>query len=184
MQNHLLDHPKQSVTIWLFLLDLLTKENMQAVYEQTALECKEHFNIKISTFAEDEDENKSKDKKYASLESFTRLSQGLQEVWGTPAGLVYLDDLIYNNRLETRAGFDKNLIEELLLLKSIAQDNLNTAEVIQLDDKKLALKEQKEAVIAAKAAEKKQELEDALMKEQAKTSAADKLYEFGLVEWN
>jgi len=51
LQNHLLDYPKQSVTIWLFLLDLLRKEKMHAVYEQTALECKEHFNIKIAEFA-------------------------------------------------------------------------------------------------------------------------------------
>ena len=40
LQNHLLDYPKQSVTIWLFLLDLQAKENMQAAYEQTMLECK------------------------------------------------------------------------------------------------------------------------------------------------
>ncbi len=148
LQNHLLDFPKNSVTIWLFLLDLLAKENMQGVYEQTALECKEHFNIRIAAFSNDEASPKQ------HFEDFPRLNSGLQDVWGTPAALVYLDDLIYNSRLETRAGFEKNVLEELLLLKNIAQELASTATVIQLDEKKLALKELKDAQIAAKKAEK------------------------------
>ena len=148
LQNHLLDFPKKSVTIWLFLLDLLAKENMQGAYEQTALECKEHFNIRIAAFSNDEASPKQ------HFEDFPRLNSGLQDVWGTPAALVYLDDLIYNSRLETRAGFEKNVLEELLLLKSIAQELASTATVIQLDEKKLALKELKDAQIAAKKAEK------------------------------
>ena len=177
LQNHLLDYPKQSVTIWLFLLDLLSKEKMQAVYEQTALECKEHFNINIPAFSGESSESKD------SFESFASLSVGLQQVWGTPAALVYLDDLIYNNRLEPRAGFSKNLLEELLLLKSVAQQNLNVAEVIQLDDKKTALREQKEALLAAKKAEKLQEINETIKNEQEKKQSTEKLYEFNLVEW-
>ena len=148
LQNHLLDFPKQSVTIWLFLLDLLAKENMQGAYEQTTLECKEHFNIRIAAFSNDEASPKQ------HFEDFPRLNAGLQDVWGTPAAIVYLDDLIYNSRLETRAGFEKNVLEELLLLKSIAQEVATTATVVQLDEKKLALKELKEAQIAANKAEK------------------------------
>ena len=142
LQNHLIEHPKKSVTEWLFLLDLLAKDNMQAMYEQTALECKEHFNIRISDFSNDTDSAKQR------LEDFPRLIAGLEQVWGTPAAQVFLDDLIYNSRLETRVGFEKTVLEELLLLKSIAHEAINTAQVIQLDDKKLALKAQKEAKLA------------------------------------
>jgi len=177
LQNHLLDYPKQSVTIWLFLLDLLAKENLKTVYDQTALDCKEHFNIKISEFA------KGDIRASHNLESFPHLAEGLQQVWNTPACIVYLDDLIYNNRLEPRAGLDKNLIEELILLKTIAQENLNSAEVIQLDEKKLALKVQKEALIATKRAEKLEEMNNAVIAEQNKAKADEKLYEFSLVEW-
>jgi hypothetical protein len=177
LQNHLLDHPKQSITIWLFLLDLLAKENLPEVYEQTALECKEHFNIKISEFAKGDKASNQ------NLESFPHLAEGLEQVWGTPASLVYLDDLIYNNRLEPRAGLDKNLIEELLLLKSIAQENVNSAEVIQLDEKKVALQEQKDALMAAKKAEKLQKLDEAFEQEKSKAKDGEKLYEFNLVEW-
>lgn len=75
LQNHLQDYPKQSVTIWLFLLDLLAKENLQAVYEQTTLECKEHFNIRIAAFSNDEASPKQ------NLEDFPRLTAGLEQAW-------------------------------------------------------------------------------------------------------
>jgi hypothetical protein len=184
LQNHLLDHPKQSVTIWLFLLDLIAKENMQAAYEQTALECKEHFNIRIAAFSNDEASEKK------TFEDFPRLYNALQEIWGTPAAIVFLDDLIYNSRLETRIGFEKTVLEELLLLKNIAHDAMNTAEVIQLDEKKLAMKELKEAQIAAKKAEKLEMMDELaisdVMKKQASAEQESKeaMFEFSLVERN
>ena len=75
------------------------------------------------------------------------------------------------------------MLEELLLLKSVAQQNLNVAEVIQLDDKKTALREQKEALLAAKKAEKLQEINETIKIEQEKNQSTEKLYEFNLVEW-
>lgn len=186
LQNHLLDHPKQSITIWLFLLDLLIKENLKEAYEQTAIDCKAHFNVKISDFSMVEiNSNKS-------LEDFPHLAEGLQSVWNTPAAVVFLNDLIYNNRLEPRTGLDKNLVEELLLLKTVAEENNSTAEVIQLDEKKLVLMEQKEALLATKKAEKLQLMIDAEKEEQiekekikAKTLAeqSETDFEFNLVEF-
>ncbi|MGB7816056.1 MAG: hypothetical protein WBL28_06880 [Methylotenera sp.] len=183
LQNHLLDFPKQSVTIWMYLLDLLAKENLQAMYEQTALECKEHFNIKIAAFSKTESDSNH------SLESFPRITSGLQQLWGTPAALIYLDDLIYNSRLEIRVGFHKNVIEELLLLRSVAQEELKTAEVIQMDEKKLAMKELKEARLAAKREEKLKQMDELpALKElenqapEDNTSPLEK-FEFNLVEF-
>ena len=182
LQNHLLDFPKQSVTIWMYLLDLLAKENLQALYEQTALECKEHFNIKIADFSRCEDESNS------SLESYPRIASGLQQFWGKPAALTYLDDLIYNSRLEVRVGFHKNVIEELLLLRSVAQEELRTAEVIQMDEKKLAMKELKEAQLAAKKEAKLKQIDEIAIKETEKLALEEKVtplerFEFNLVEY-
>ncbi len=184
LQNHLIDHPKQSVTIWLFLLDLLAKENMEAAYEQTALECKEHFNIRIAEFSNDAASAKT------TFEDFPRLHAALQELWGTPAALVFLDDLIYNSRLESRVGFEKSVIEELLLLKNIASETMSTAEVIQIDEKKLMMLERKEAQIAAKKAEKIVQMNELALAEQAKATvnamddAPAEFFEFNLVEYN
>ena len=184
LQNHLLDFPKKSVTIWLFLLDLLAKENMQAAYEQTSVECKEHFNIRIAEFSNDEASKKT------TFEDFPRLHAALQEIWGTPAAVTFLDDLIYNSRLESRVGFEKSVIEELLILKNIANEAINTAEVIQIDEKKLMMKERKEAQIAAKKAEKLVQMNGHVLLEQSKLAAAkvgstpEQFFEFNLVEYN
>jgi hypothetical protein len=178
LQNHLLEFPKQSVTIWLFLLDLLAKENLQKLYEETAEECKLHFNVKIAEFSRiDSSSNES-------LEDFPHLASGLEAVWNTAAAVSYLEDLIYNNRLEPRAGLAKNLIEELVLLRSIAQDNVSSAEVIQLDQKKLAMNEQKEAMLEARKAEKLKEMAEVerIAKEKAEAEKNETAFEFTLVE--
>ena len=184
LQNHLIEHPKKSVTEWLFLLDLLAKENVQAMYEQTALECKEHFNIRIAAFSNDEGSAKQR------IEDFPRLIAGLEDVWGTPAALVYLDDLIYNSRLETRVGFEKTVLEELLLLKNLAHETGNSAQVIQLDDKKMALKAQKEAKLAADKEDRIKKVNE-LIEQKASESRAlaekekqEATFEFTLAEYN
>ena len=184
LQNHLIEHPKKSVTEWLFLLDLLAKDNMQAMYEQTALECREHFNIRIADFSNDELGEK------VSLEDFPRLHTALQEIWGTPAALVFLDDLIYNSRLETRVGFEKSVIEELLVLKNIAHETLNTAQVIQMDEKKLALLERKEAKLAASKEDRIKKVNQLIEQKIAETRAqelqegSEATFEFNLAEYN
>lgn len=189
LQNHLLEHPKQSVTIWLFLLDLLQKEKLQAVYEEAAAECKLHFNVEVVEYSENAAELELSDKD--SLEDFPHLAKGLEKVWGTSAAIVYLDDLIYNNRLEPRAGLPKKVFEELVLLRSMAQEGVNTADVIHLDatvdEKKLAMKEEKEALLEAHKAKKLKTIADAekRAKEKANKDAGrddETDFEFTLVD--
>ncbi len=184
LQNHLIEHPKKSVTEWLFLLDLLAKDDMQAMYEQTALECKEHYNIRIAAFSNDQGSSKQ------HLEDFPRLIAGLEQAWGTPAAVVYLDDLIYNSRLETRVGFEKSVLEELLLLKNIAHEAGNSAQVIQLDDKKMALRAQKEAKLAADKEDRLKKVNALIEQKTAESrTLAEKenqeaTFEFTLAEYN
>ncbi len=178
LQNHLLDNPKQSVTIWLFLLDLLAKENLKTVYSQTAIDCKQYFNIKITDFTTSEEIQSNQ-----TLESFPRLQKGLEDVWGKPESIIYLDDLIYNNRLEPRAGLEKGLIEELLLLKTIAQENGNSAEVIQLDQKKLKILKVKEELLSTTKAKKIEELQESILEKQASEEKPENLFEFELADW-
>lgn len=149
LQNHLIDYPTQSVTIWLFLLDLLAKDNQQTLYEKIAKDCKKYFNVKIPSFSNDIANT------VVGLESFTRLTDGLAQVWGTKASLKFLDDLIYNTRLEARIGFAKNVMEELVLLRGIAQEAVKTAEIINLKEKKMLLREIKDAQQAAESVDKK-----------------------------
>ena len=133
LQNHLCDFPKQSITIWLFLLDLLAKDNLQTLYESTAQDCKKYFNVKIPHFSNEQSSTNN------GLESFVRLTNGLTQVWGSVASLKFLDDLIYNTRLEARIGFEKNVMQELVLLRGIAQEAVKTANIINFKEKKMLI---------------------------------------------
>ncbi|OYY49407.1 MAG: hypothetical protein B7Y48_06360 [Methylophilales bacterium 28-44-11] len=137
LQNHLIETPKDSASTWLFLLDLLAKEGMQNEFEIAANECKKHFNVQVDGFSRPlADSN--------SLESFERISKELQKLWGTEEALRFLDELIYNTRLEPRAGFDQPVFEELVLLREIAEEEVKLAEVISLHKEKTTRRQKKE----------------------------------------
>lgn len=137
LQNYLIETPKDSASTWLFLLDLLAKEGMEKEFEVAANECQKHFNVQLDDFSKPlADSN--------SLESFERISKELQKLWGTDKALVFLDELIYNTRLEPRAGFDKPVFEELVLLREIAEEEVKLAEVISLHEEKTSRRQKKE----------------------------------------
>jgi hypothetical protein len=88
-----------------------------------------------------------------------------------------------------RVGFHKNVIEELLMLKSVAQEELKSAQVISLDEKKIEMLELKEAQLAAKKEEKIKKMEELALEEttpklaQTEETPFEK-FEFNLVEYN
>lgn len=137
LQNHLIESPKESASTWLFLLDLLAKENMQSEFEIAANECKKHFNVQVEGFSRPLADS-------TGLESYERISKELQKIWGTQEALIFLDELIYNTRLEPRLGFDKPVFEELVLLREIAEEEVKLAEVISLHEEKTSRRQKKE----------------------------------------
>ena len=137
LQNHLIETPKDSASTWLFLLDLLAKEGMQNEFEIAANECKKHFNVQVEGFSRPLADS-------SSLESFERISKELQKLWGTEQALMFLDELIYNTRLEPRIGFDQPVFEELVLLREIAEEEVKLAEVISLHEEKTSRRQKKE----------------------------------------
>ncbi|HAF00336.1 MAG TPA: hypothetical protein DCO68_04530 [Methylophilaceae bacterium] len=142
LQLHLVEHPKDSASVWMYLLDLLAKEGMQKEYEIAATECRKHFNVLLADYSAPRADDS------LGLESFERISAQLQKIWGTSEAISFLDDLIYNTRLEPRMGFEKTVFEELVLLREIAHEEVKLAEVISLSDqKKLSRKEKKEASV-------------------------------------
>lgn len=141
LQNHLSEAPKESASTWMFLLDLLAKEGMQAEFETAAAECRKHFNVQLDDFSKPLSDCNT-------LESFERISLQLQKVWGTAEAITFLDELIYNTRLEPRMGFEKAVFEEILLLREIAHEEIQLAEVISFNAAKAPRKETKEEKIS------------------------------------
>ncbi|MGZ8270304.1 MAG: type IV pilus assembly protein FimV [Methylophilus sp.] len=137
LQNHLIEFPRESASNWLFLLDLLAKEGKQEEFETAANECKKYFNVELPKFSHQSEQT-------GGIESFERISLDLQRVWGTSEATSYLDDLIHNARNQPREGLNKELFEELVLLREIAEEEIKLAEVIPLTNKKANTKAKKE----------------------------------------
>lgn len=116
LQQHLTKHPKCSPWMWLYLLDLLSKEGKQQEFDIVAGECRKHFNLDV--------EHTSNNKKLG-IESLPRVMKALQQTWGTPEVITLINDLVYNTRLVPRMGFERSIFEELMLLKEIACQTQN-----------------------------------------------------------
>lgn len=144
LQNHLLDFPDRSMTVWLFLLDLLAKEGQEAEYKAAAIECKKYFNVELPDYALPLPQNRQ------GIESFNVLTSHLTNVWQTEEAVTFLDGLIYNNRLQPRSGFNHGTFEELALLKGIAQEHEQTAEIIPLFQKIPTIKQIPKPKLAVK----------------------------------
>lgn len=116
LQQHLARHPKCSPWMWLYLLDLLSKEGKQQEFDIAAGDCKKHFNLSIE---------RNPDFKQQGIESYPRVMKALQQTWGTPQVIALIDDLVYNTRLVPRMGFERSIFEELMMLKEIACQTQN-----------------------------------------------------------
>lgn len=116
LQQHLARHPKCSPWMWLYLLDLLSKEGKQQEFDVVAGECRKHFNLSVE---------RNPDLKQQGIESYPRIMKALQQTWGTPQVISLIDDLIYNTRLVPRMGFERSVFEEMMLLKEIACQTQN-----------------------------------------------------------
>lgn len=116
LQQHLVKHPKCSPWMWLYLLDLLSKEGKQQEFDIVAGECRKHFNLNVEH---------TPDFKQQGIESFPRVMKALQQAWGTPQVIALIDDLVYNTRLVPRMGFERSVFEDLMLLKEIACQTQN-----------------------------------------------------------
>lgn len=115
LQDHLAEVPDFSPEPWLMLLDLLKRDNQRDAYNAASSECRRYFNVAIPEFDTPLLDDQS------SIDNFPHIMQQLQQVWGSPEAIAYLDDLIYNRRDEARQGFGRNAYLEILLLRSIAK---------------------------------------------------------------
>ncbi len=117
LQDHLAEFPDLSPEPWLMMLDLLKRDGQASEYTAATAECKRHFNVAIAGFDEPLQED------HSSIENYPHVAEQLQEVWGTAEALPFLDDLIFNRRLEARQGFGRNAYLEILLLRSMLGDS-------------------------------------------------------------
>lgn len=109
------NEPKQALRHWLRLLEIYRKNGQQEEFERSAEELRQHFNVKPEDWHEQPDALRS-------VEDYPHIATRLTELWGRPACLVYLNNLLADNRGGSRSGFPQSVAEELLLLTAMLRD--------------------------------------------------------------
>jgi pilus assembly protein FimV len=107
--------PKQALRHWLKLLDIYRKNGQQEEFERSSEELRQHFNVRT------EDWHAQTGTKQ-SLEDFPHIARRLVELWGKADCLVYMRNLLDDNRGGARSGFPQSVAEELLLLTAVLRD--------------------------------------------------------------
>jgi hypothetical protein len=104
--------PKASISHWLYLLEVFRKFNMKEDFEQYAERLHRTFNVMTPVWQEKSVEIYIPQ----SLEEFPHIMEQLYGVWPGELASVYLRSLMTDNRGGDRAGFGKEVLEEVLIL--------------------------------------------------------------------
>lgn len=107
--------PKQALRHWLKLLDIYRKNGQQEDFERSSEELRQHFNVCSEDWQAPAGSRQS-------LEDFPHIARRLVELWGTADCLVYMRNLLDDNRGGARSGFPQSVAEELLLLTAVLRD--------------------------------------------------------------
>jgi hypothetical protein len=104
--------PKTSISHWLYLLEVFRKFNMKEDFEQYADRLHQTFNVMTPVWQEKSVEIYIPQ----SLEEFPHILEQLSGVWPGELANEYLHSLMTDNRGGDRAGFGKEVLEEVLML--------------------------------------------------------------------
>jgi hypothetical protein len=113
--------PKSSVNLWLYLLEIFKLQNQKEEFENFAKVMHQTFNVMTPVW---------EDKNVAiivaeTLEEFPHICEKLSALWPEESAIIYLRNLIKDNRNGERAGFGKAITEEILLLIAILESGIN-----------------------------------------------------------
>ncbi len=121
--------PKISINTWLYLLDILRKQNLKDEFEKFAIEMHQNFNVMTPLWEEREVEVVVPQ----TLEEFPYIVKFLTEKWPNEKLNNYLKKLVADNRSGERSGFSKAVVEEIMLLIDVLALRGEVAEAEQSD---------------------------------------------------
>ena len=109
------NEPMQALRHWLKLLDVYRKNGQREEFERSAEELLMNYNVRPADWNAHQDESQS-------IEDYAHLMARIVELWGKPDCLVFMQQLLDDNREGARSGFPQAVAEELLLLTSVMSE--------------------------------------------------------------
>ncbi len=112
LTDQIRNEPKQALLHWLKLLEIYRNNGQQAEFEKSAEELRQHFNVQPEDW-------QVRPEAVRSIEDYPHITTRMCELWERSACLVYLQNLLADNRGGARSGFPQSVAEELLLLTAM-----------------------------------------------------------------
>lgn len=109
------NEPMQALRHWLKLLDVYRKNGQREEFERSAEELLMNYNVRPAAWNERPEESQS-------IEDFAHLMERIVTLWGKPECLVFMQQLLDDNREGARSGFPQPVAEELLMLTSVMSE--------------------------------------------------------------
>ncbi len=118
-------NPRQALHHSIKLLEIYRDSGHRKDFKEAAEKLRQNFNIQA------EDWIRESTAEAPTLEGFSRLSQHIQDTWSRPTEcIVYLENLLEDNREGSRAGFPWPVAEEILLLIDILKETSGAAQTV------------------------------------------------------
>lgn len=117
-------HPRDAIEPWLRLLDLYRRLGKRADFEELGRRIGLAFNISAPDWGSDGEaigESGSTLPGPAAIESYAHIVEHLTTLWGTADCAPYLDRLLRDNRDGRRIGFPASVVDEILMLRELAE---------------------------------------------------------------
>ena len=117
-------HPRNAIEPWLRLLDLYRQLGKRADFEELGRRIGLAFNISAPDWSPDGEavgKSGSTVPAPAAIEAYAHVVERLTTLWGTADCAPYLDRLLRDNRDGRRIGFPALVVDEILMLRELAE---------------------------------------------------------------
>lgn len=135
LQEYIDNNPQEALQPWVRLLEVYRMADMRDEFTAVASSLNQHFNVEIQPWevadsvapasAEDNAIETEQSARARGVEDMPRIVAGLTKQWASPEVLVYMQQLLRDNRAGQRQGFPLPVVEEILFLIELKETALN-----------------------------------------------------------
>ncbi|MCX8017665.1 MAG: hypothetical protein N2690_07195, partial [Rhodocyclaceae bacterium] len=114
--EHIRTHPRETMSHWLKLLDIYHEADLSGQLSASVAELKGKFNVDFNEWTGQSSAAQQ------SLLDYQHLVSNLVRVWNSDECEEFLINLMLDTRDGTRQGFPRAVVEEIILLRAIAEE--------------------------------------------------------------
>lgn len=121
LQEYISKNPDEALRPWIKLLEVYRLAGMRNKFDDVASRLHQRFNVQKHEWEQTANMLCTAN----SIEAFPHIVESLVARWGSSNGIVYIKSLLRDNRCGERTGFNRSVVDELMLLQEILEERLH-----------------------------------------------------------